>query len=102
MTKRSQSSSSSSSSPTTDGRYARLSRATQGGRASFAECHPEELGSAIDQVIEVGDLLSFSRTSDGGAVCLFIKSRTETLKVYCASQEELAEAIHDLADLPSA
>lgn len=56
------------------------------------------LSAAIDTVIQDGDLLSISRTSDGGAVCIYIKSGTETFKAYSVVQEDLDRVLQQLAE----
>lgn len=56
------------------------------------------LSAAIDTVIQDGDLLSISRTSDGGAVCIYIKSGAETFKAYSVVQEDLDRVLQQLAE----
>lgn len=82
-------------------RYASLLPQSPGGRASLQECHPDRLGSAIDSVIDNGDLLSFSRTSDGGAICVYIRSSQGESKVYCADQATLDNVVDLLEALPT-
>lgn len=87
-------SSSGSSRPAgTQKKYGSLTRSINGDKAQFAECLAGQLGAAIDLVINDGDLLSLSRTSDGGAICIFIKSGDEVVHKYCVVQAELDEAI---------
>jgi hypothetical protein len=83
----------------TGSRYARLSAPSQDGRASFAGCPRDLLATALDTVIDAGDLLSLSRTSDGGAICLYVKSGGETYKAYASTEAELIDNLRVLAGI---
>lgn len=90
---------SSSSGPTANGtRYTSLKRSNQPSQASFQECHPDQLAGALDFVTSVGDLISFCRTSDGGALCIRIGSGNEVLKLYAVTQVELDDYLTELAN----
>jgi hypothetical protein len=65
----------------------------------LAGCPKDLLAVALDTVIDAGDLVSLSRTSDGGAICLYVKSGGETFKAYASTADELTEALKVLADL---
>lgn len=78
-------------------KYASLSRQSQDGRGSFAECQRDLLAGALDLCIDAGDLVSFSRTSDGGAICIYVKSGNQVFKTYAVTQKDVDEAVEVLA-----
>lgn len=97
MTKQRSSSSPESETSAPGTRYAGLTRSSANGRASWLEAPADLLVAALENVTVAGDLLSLSRTRDGGALCIFIKSGAEEFKTYAATQEELNEALAVLA-----
>jgi hypothetical protein len=60
---------------------------------SFSAIGGNILQDAIDAVTGAGDLVSFSRTRDGGAVVVSIVSDGAVLKAYAADLEELRDAL---------
>lgn len=74
------------------GKYAGMKRSTARERASFSACGEVAL-DAIDMVIDQGDAIILSRTSDGGAVAVTIIAGDERSKEYAASQAELDEIV---------
>jgi hypothetical protein len=44
-------------------------------------------------VTDAGDLISFSKTRDGGAVVLYIRSAEGDVKQYAHTAEEIAELL---------
>lgn len=79
-------------------RYGQVSRSNQGGRASFKACPSPRLAAALDGCTSAGDLVGFSRTSDGGAICIYVKADGLDFKSYAVTQEELDDALQILAD----
>lgn len=98
MAKASHGSSSSRSEKGSSSRYASLSRSSNGDRATFSETLPGMLAAAVDTVIQDGDLLSLSRTSDGGAICVYVKSGADTFKAYAVTQDDLDQLVQKLAE----
>jgi len=66
---------------------------------SWGSVSPQELASAIEAVTATGALVSFSMTSDGGAMALLVIDDKERERWYAHTGEEMA--IH-LADLTAA
>lgn len=63
---------------------------------SWSDCEPVKLQEMITAATEFGCLVSFSKTSDGGAVCLFVKEQSEKENFYAANEDELAELIEHI------
>lgn len=55
------------------------------------------VGSLIDRIVNAGDAIMFSRTSDGGALVVTLYAGEERHKTYAPGQEELDEAWEALA-----
>lgn len=80
-------------------RYDSLSRQPNGDRAQFAETVASSLGMALDAIINEGDAVMISRTSDGGAISLCIYSDAgKPTKLYAVVQAELDDYVGKLAD----
>jgi hypothetical protein len=77
-------------------KYGGITRSNGQERGSFLESHHPDLVRALDAIIDDGDMVGISRTSDGGAICIYIKSGKDVFKSFCASQEELDETIKKL------
>ena len=54
------------------------------------------LGHAIGTVLENGDMISFTMTSDGGCLCICILSDGDKLKSYARTGEELQDLLESL------
>lgn len=62
----------------------------------FESVTPERLVNLIETVTREGDLISFSRTMDGGAVCVSVLSGTEAEKWYASSTDDLEANMGDI------
>jgi hypothetical protein len=62
----------------------------------FTDAIGERLTNLIDIVTGEGDLISFSRTSDGGAVCIHVLSGKESEKWYATDEAELGANLGDI------
>lgn len=98
MSKRTSSSSSSAGVPggNTGSRLTSLKARRKRGHVECAECDSALLVGVLDRVIETGALISFSRTSDGGAISVYIKDGADEDKVYVTNEEELTQLLHEL------
>lgn len=66
--------------------------------ASSMSTIPEGLlEEVVDQVAMRGDLISFSRTSDGGAWCIYVRSSGEVFKWYPHTTTELRDLLQNVA-----
>lgn len=53
---------------------------------------------ALQAVLADGGALMFSRTRDGGAICLYLMQGDSRIKVYASDAQELGQALQDLID----
>lgn len=97
MTRKANSRSSVTETSENGGRYASLTRQNPDGRGCFAACQRDLLADALDLCIDAGDLVSFSRTSDGGAICIYVKSGNQVFKTYAITQQDVDETVEVLA-----
>ena len=49
--------------------------------------------AAINAVIEAGDMVSFTQTTDGGAICVCVLHNREPHKAYAKDMEELTDIL---------
>lgn len=70
------------------GKYGAMRHSTSTTAFGMTECGTVAL-EAIDQVIDDGDAIILSRTSDGGAIAVTILTGNERVKEYASSQVEL-------------
>ena|SRR5690242_20452243 len=64
--------------------------------AVLAECDPAELSQLICVVVGMGLCISFTATSDGGAISIVCFDGTYRLKAYGRSENQLITSIRDL------
>lgn len=70
-------------------RYAQLRNGKPSDAPTFTACTEGSIAAALDSVLREGDAIMFSRTSDGGALCVCVLTATDRLKRYAAHQAEL-------------
>lgn len=63
---------------------------------TWNDAEPQRLLEVVGAISEAGGLVSFSKTSDGGAVCLYVKWRAESEKFYAASVLELSDLLEEV------
>lgn len=73
-------------------RYDAMRRSPGPKRATFIDCGEIAL-EAIDAVIDEGDAIIISRTSDGGAIAVTILTGQDRVKEYAGDQLELDRII---------
>lgn len=74
-------------------RYAGLKSRSPRDALSFSAVGGNIVPDAIDAITGAGDLVSFSRTRDGGACVVCIVSDGVVVKAYATDCEELREAL---------
>lgn len=67
------------------------------GQTTFQDVSSQLLQEAITFVVDSESLISFSKTSDGGALVIYVKEGNEESKDYATSPDELDEALTDIA-----
>ncbi len=79
-------------------KYAKFKRETKTatGFLYLKAVDPTLLQDAIESVTAAGDLISFTRTSDGGALCITITTNGERLKQYAATDKEMVDLLESL------
>lgn len=60
---------------------------------TWQDAHDAKLSQAISSVVDTGSLISFSRTSDGGALVLTILDGTDKTPYYVTTGEEVDELL---------
>lgn len=73
-------------------------RQAQGPSISLADVTPDLVVSALDAALNAGVLISLGRTSDGGAIGVYVTSDGNREKAWGSSAEELEELFEDLRD----
>lgn len=68
-----------------------------GSSASMLTIQEGLLAEAVDAVTLAGDMVSFSRTTDGGAWCIYVKCGADAYRLYPHNAAELTEVLRDLA-----
>ncbi len=69
---------------------------TETGFLYLKALDPNLLQDAIESVTADGDMISFTRTSDGGALCITITTGGERYKQYASTDAELNDLINSL------
>lgn len=96
---RSASVSSAENSSSLGARLATLKSSEKSGSITWGDAPDSLLSSVIENVVEAGSLISFGRTSDGGALVLSILDSGEPTKFYFANREDLDAKMHDIFEL---
>lgn len=63
---------------------------------TWGDVDPKTLVNVIESATEDGALISFSKTSDGGAIRMFIKLDRESANFYASTTNEMDEQLSDL------
>lgn len=72
------------------GRYRRVSVAKPiADKATWEDATPDDLWKTVLAVTNAGDYIAFSKTRDGGAVVVTVKSEDGDLKEYATGEEEV-------------
>lgn len=74
-----------------DSPFLRLKGVRQQRAVGWDDVEPDLLSRCAARVTEAGALFSLSKTSDGGALHLFVKNGTEIAEMYFSSGEEATE-----------
>lgn len=69
------------------------------GRVTWADVDPARLQTMIDRITQTGALVSFSRTSDGGALHLRVLDGNDGAKEYATTAQEADDLIEEFVDL---
>lgn len=102
MTKKGSTSSSTSTGSSGDSTSSRLqSRAARNARRKieWSDCDMELLQRAIATTTATGALISFSKTSDGGALHLRVMDGQDEAKEYASSPEDANALLEEFAQL---
>lgn len=67
-------------------------------RLTLSDVRPELLIEALDAALDQGVLVGLTRTTDGGAIGVFITNKGVRENVYAASTEEAEQAFEDIRD----
>lgn len=78
-------------------RYERFTRGNR-GLAPLGAAGPELLIDAIDAVTRMGDLISFGRTSDGGAWVISVFSNGQRYPQYAHDAAEIQSVLTELVE----
>lgn len=80
-------------------KYAFMKKAKDAHGRTFdiSRIDSELLRDAIQSVIENGDLISFTLTSDSGAICITVISGTDRNKAYASDTAGLADILGALS-----
>lgn len=79
-------------------RLASLKNSRTNSAITWGDAHDSLVASVIESVTEAGCLISFGRTSDGGALSLAVVTDGVPVKFYAASREELGDILAGIAD----
>lgn len=93
---------SASNAATSGGLAARLASLKDSGkqqRATWSSAPAELMLEVISDLVEEGCLVSFSRTSDGGALVFAIMSDGERQRFYASSEQELDVLLEAVANI---
>lgn len=82
----------------TDSPFLLLKSKRQARVVSWGDVEPDLLTRAAERVTEAGCLFSLSKTSDGGALHLFVKNGADVIEGYYPRVEDAAEALMELYD----
>lgn len=87
--------------PVTRGTKYGLGRtAGSGGAMCFRDVNPQVLHAAVSAVVDAGDLIMFTGTADGGAICVRVMSEGRMEDDYPSTAEGLTAALETLAGGP--
>lgn len=66
---------------------------TQLRSVQVSDCDPQSWVGAIEHALAAGWGLTFSRTTDGGAISVTLYAGEERFRTYCSTSDELAAAL---------
>lgn len=75
-----------------------FNRGRSGPNLTLSDMMPEDLQRAMDAVLDTGALLSVGRTSDGGAIGVYLTRDGDRFKEWCSTPDELAATFQSLKD----
>lgn len=76
--------------------FATLKTSSNDGAITWGDALDSVLSSVIESVVEAGYLISFGRTSDGGALVLSIIEDGKPVKFYFANREDLSVKLGEI------
>jgi hypothetical protein len=68
------------------------------GQVTFGDGSPQKIQEMIWRIVDQGGLVSFSKTSDGGALVLYVKDGLDEYKEYAADEDTLDEHLTNLIE----
>lgn len=71
-----------------DSPFLKLKGARKARALGWDDVEPDVLSRCAARVTEAGALFSLSKTSDGGALHLFVKNGTDVVEMYFSTSEE--------------
>lgn len=77
----------------------RLRKLSGHSEITWEAATPALLAGCVAAVSSQGALVSFSKTSDGGALCVYVKDGTQAERLYAASAEEADAHLEELTKL---
>jgi len=87
--------------PSGGGKYVGVGFGSQVVGDVFAPSTGPAMADAVDAVTASGDGITFSRTRDGGALCVAVLTGGLVRKWYCTDAEELLELLEALKSVNS-
>lgn len=61
---------------------------------TWSDAEPDRLSAIVSQITEAGGLVSMSKTSDGGAICFYVRHQGLSEKFYAGSASELSDLLN--------
>lgn len=86
------------SAPAGNSRLSSRKNRSKKGQTGWDDIESALLQQMIALVVETGALISFSKTTDGGALVLYVKDGFEEAKEYPASPDELEDVVRDFIE----
>lgn len=93
---RNSSSSDASSADSMSSGLQRLRSKKQSSRVTWSDVSADLIAQVLDVCSSSGALISFSRTSDGGALHVYVKEDRDSENWYAADAEKLREILEEL------
>ena len=82
--------------PRDGGKYYGVGHGGPGSVTSYGDANPETLRDVVRLVTDAGDAITFSKTSDGGAMSIGLIEDGLVTKIYATDSLELTEALEGI------
>ena len=82
--------------PRDGGKYYGVGHSGSGSVVSYGDADPETLRDVVRLVTDAGDAITFSKTSDGGAMSIGLIEDGLVTKVYATDSVELTDALEGI------